>query len=45
LRVTVRTLILAGCPHLKLDPVYEATAVPEPARAIVAGAKGRGKIR
>jgi hypothetical protein len=41
MNICSRLLIVDGSPHLKLDQVYEAKAVPEPARAIVAGAKGR----
>lgn len=41
MNICSRLLIVDGSPHLKLDQVYEAKAVPAPAMAIVSGAKGR----
>jgi len=41
MNICSRLLITEGSPHLKLDQVYEAKAVPAPAMAIVGAAKGR----
>ena len=41
MNICSRLLIVEGSPHLKLDEVYEAKAVPAPAMAIVGAARGR----